>query len=155
MKQNIEITVNGCLRQLAIDTRTTLVELLREHLDLTGAHIGCATGNCGACTVLLSGQTVKSCSVLAVDTDGQEVLTVEGLTSDAALHPIQQAFVRHYGLQCGYCTPGMVLSAYFLLQHLPHPSEEEIRHGIAGNLCRCTGYQFIVDAIKSAAEEMA
>ncbi len=155
MKASVSLTVNGKRHQLAVDTRTILVDLLREQLRLTGTHVGCATGNCGACTVFLNGQTVKSCCVLAADADEAEVLTVEGLSGQPdQLHPIQEAFVQNQGLQCGYCTPGMILSTLQLLQENPDPSEDEIRHGIAGNLCRCTGYHFIVTSIQDAARRL-
>jgi carbon-monoxide dehydrogenase small subunit len=153
MSLQISVVVNGRERQLSIDPRLTLVHMLRETLGLTGVHVGCMTGNCGACTVILDGATVKSCSIFAADVSGSELLTIEGLSSSADdLHPIQQAFVENQGLQCGYCTPGMVLSAYHLLERNPSPTEEEIRHGISGNLCRCTGYQFIVESIQAAAK---
>jgi carbon-monoxide dehydrogenase small subunit len=153
MSHQISIVVNGRERQLSIDPRLSLVHMLRETLGLTGAHVGCMTGNCGACTVIVDGATVKSCSVFAADVDGSELLTIEGLSSGADdLHPIQQAFVEGQGLQCGYCTPGMVLSAYHLLERNPNPTADEIRHGISGNLCRCTGYQFIVESIQAAAK---
>jgi carbon-monoxide dehydrogenase small subunit len=152
MRVPLTVTVNGSERQLEVDTRQNLVGLLREQLGLTGTHVGCSTGNCGACTVVLDGKTVKSCSVLAADVDGSEVQTVESLSTSADdLHPIQQAFVAHQGLQCGFCTPGMVLSTLHLLQEKPDPSEAEIRHAIAGNLCRCTGYTKIVDAVAACA----
>ncbi len=153
MKLPISIRVNSTSHDLEVDTRTSLVDLLRDRLRLTGAHVGCRTGNCGACTVLLDGQNVKSCCILAADVDGQEVTTIEALSSGPDdLHPIQEAFVEHQGLQCGFCTPGMILSTLHLLRTNPSPSEAEIRHGIAGNLCRCTGYQFIVESIQAAAE---
>jgi aerobic carbon-monoxide dehydrogenase small subunit len=152
VKTSLSIKVNGAQRDLAIDPRLTLVYLLRETLGLTGTHVGCSTGNCGACTVRLDGETVKSCSIFAADVDGSEIVTVEGLSTGAReLHPVQQAFVDHQGLQCGFCTPGMVLSAIALLEQNPGPSEDEIRHAISGNLCRCTGYQFIVESIQAAA----
>jgi len=148
--------VNGEPRQLEIDTRMILAEMLREELRLTGVHIGCATGNCGACTVILDGRTVKSCCVLAADVDGQEIKTVEALSSGMDdLHPIQEAFVENQGLQCGFCTPAMILATLALLDENPNPTEEEIRHGIAGNLCRCTGYHFIVKSIQDAARRLA
>ncbi len=154
MSRQISIVVNGRERQLTIDPRLSLVHMLRETLGLTGVHVGCMTGNCGACTVIVDGATVKSCSVFAADVDGSELLTIEGLSSGADdLHPIQRAFVENQGLQCGYCTPGMVLSAYHLLERNPNPTEQEIRHGISGNLCRCTGYQFIVESIQAAATQ--
>ena len=155
MKKSIDITVNGKPERLDVDTRTVLADMLREQLRLTGTHIGCGTGSCGACTVMLNGRTTKSCCVLAADADGQTILTIEGLSRSATdLHPIQEAFVANQGLQCGYCTPGMVLSTLQLLERNPKPTEDEIRHGIAGNLCRCTGYQFIVKSIKVASEAM-
>jgi aerobic carbon-monoxide dehydrogenase small subunit len=150
------ITVNGRQRELEIDPRLTLVYLLRENLGLTGTHVGCTTGNCGACTVLLDGNTVKSCSIFAADVNGSEIVTIEGLSTGAReLHPVQQAFVDNQGLQCGFCTPGMVLSALALLEEKPSPSEDDIRHAISGNLCRCTGYQFIVESIQAAAAARA
>jgi carbon-monoxide dehydrogenase small subunit len=155
VKTSIAVTVNGRPHRLEVDTRTLLAHLLREQLGLTGTHIGCATGNCGACTVLLDGQTVKSCCVLASDVNGQAVTTIEALSSSVDdLHAIQQAFVENQGLQCGFCTPGMVLSTLQLLRDNPDPSEAEIRHGIAGNLCRCTGYHFIVTSILDAARRL-
>lgn len=155
-RTTVSLRVNGREQMLNIDNRMILTELLREHLQLTGVHIGCGTGNCGACTVLLDGKTVKSCCVLAADVSGQEVTTIEAFSTGVDdLHPIQQAFVEKQGLQCGYCTPAMVLSTYYLLQQNPHPTEEEIRQGIAGNLCRCTGYQFIVESIAEAARRLA
>jgi carbon-monoxide dehydrogenase small subunit len=148
----LTLTVNGSEERLEIDTRQNLVGLLREQLGLTGTHVGCSTGNCGACTVVLDGQTVKSCSILAADVDGREVLTIESLSSGAEdLHPVQQAFVANQGLQCGFCTPGMVLSALKLLEENPDPTEDEIRHAIAGNLCRCTGYQLVIKSVVEAA----
>ena len=155
MKASVSLTVNGKRHQLEVDTRTILVDMLREQLRLTGAHVGCATGNCGACTVFLNGQTVKSCCVLAADADEAEILTVEGLSARPdQLHPIQEAFVENQGLQCGFCTPGMLLSTLQLLLENADPSEDEIRHGIAGNLCRCTGYHFIVTSIQDAARRL-
>jgi len=150
MKALVKLKVNGRTHELAVDTRAKLAEVIRDELRLTGTHIGCGTGSCGACTVLLDGQTVKSCCVLAMDAAGQEVTTIEGLAKPGELTPLQQSFETHHGLQCGYCTPGMVLSAHQLLGENPKPSEDEIRHAIAGNLCRCTGYQNIVKAIKAA-----
>jgi len=132
-----------------------LVHFIREGLELTGTHIGCDTSHCGACTVLLNGKTAKSCTVFAVQADGGEILTVEGLNTDGQLHPLQQGFKEEHGLQCGFCTPGMLMSSYALLQRNPKPSEEDIRWGISGNLCRCTGYQNIVKAVQFAADKMA
>ena len=152
MRMPLTFTVNGSEERLDIDTRQNLVGLLREQLGLTGTHVGCSTGNCGACTVVLDGRTVKSCSILAADVDGREVLTIESLSSGAEnLHPLQQAFVANQGLQCGFCTPGMVLSALKLLEENPDPTEDEIRHAIAGNLCRCTGYQLVIKSVVEAA----
>jgi carbon-monoxide dehydrogenase small subunit len=154
MRIPLTVTVNGSLERLEIDTRQNLVGLLREQLGLTGTHVGCSTGNCGACTVVLDGKTVKSCCVLAADVDAREVLTIEALSSGADdLHPIQQAFVANQGLQCGYCTPGMVLSSLKLLEENPEPTEDEVRHAIAGNLCRCTGYQLIIASVLDAAAQ--
>ena len=155
MKRSVQVTVNDKPCTVDVDTRMILADMLRDVLRLTGTHIGCGTGSCGACTVMLNGETVKSCSILAADVDGQSVTTIEGLSQGAnQLHPVQEAFVAHQGLQCGYCTPGMVLSAVQLLRDNPKPTEQEIRHGIAGNLCRCTGYQFIVKSIQAAAQAM-
>jgi carbon-monoxide dehydrogenase small subunit len=148
----IRVKVNGKEHKLQVEPRLLLVELLRENLDLTGTHIGCDTSYCGACTVLLNGKVVKSCTVLAVHADGGEVLTVEGLAKNGELHPIQKAFGDSYGLQCGYCTPGLLISTYQLLQRNSNPSDKDIRKAIAGNTCRCTGYQNIFKAIKAAAK---
>ena len=151
---SICLTVNGRRHSLSVEPRMLLVELLREELNLTGTHIGCDTSYCGACTVILNGASVKSCTVFAVQADQGEVLTVEGLARNGELHPIQQAFVEHHGLQCGYCTPGMLLSALQLLEKNPKPEENDIRKAIAGNCCRCTGYQNIFKAIDAAATLM-
>ena len=151
----ITVTVNGQAHSAEVETRLLLVHFLRETLGLTGTHIGCDTTSCGACTVLLDGTPVKSCTVFAVQAEGREITTVEGLMSGGALHPIQQGFHEEHGLQCGYCTPGMIMSAVALLNDNPAPSEAEIRHGIDGNFCRCTGYQHIVKAIQHAAEQQA
>jgi carbon-monoxide dehydrogenase small subunit len=148
----IRVKVNGKEHKLQVEPRLLLVELLRENLDLTGTHIGCDTSYCGACTVLLNGKVVKSCTVLAVHADGGEVLTVEGLAKNGELHPIQKAFGDSYGLQCGYCTPGLLISTYQLLRRNPNPSDKDIRKAIAGNTCRCTGYQNVFKAIKAAAK---
>jgi aerobic carbon-monoxide dehydrogenase small subunit len=149
--RRIGITVNGVRREAEVEPRQLLVYFLREGLDLTGTTVGCDTSSCGSCTVLLDGESVKSCTVLAVQADGREVTTIEGLTDNGALHPVQEAFHEHHGLQCGYCTPGMVLATVSLLEESPDPSEEEIRHALEGNLCRCTGYQNIVKAVRAAA----
>jgi carbon-monoxide dehydrogenase small subunit len=155
-KTHIQLKVNGQPVEALVEPRTLLIHLLREELRLTGPHIGCETTHCGACTVDLDGKSVKSCTVFAVQANGSDVLTVEGLAQPGGtLHPIQNAFREHHGLQCGFCTPGMIIRAYRLLQEIPNPTESEIRHGIAGNLCRCTGYQNIVKAIQAAAAEMA
>jgi aerobic carbon-monoxide dehydrogenase small subunit len=148
----VNITVNGVPRTAQVEPRTLLVHLLREQLNLTGTHIGCDTSNCGACTVWLDGDAVKSCTVLAVQADGCELTTIEGIAEDGGLHPMQRAFHDLHGLQCGYCTPGMVMTAIKLLEANPHPTDAEIRTGLEGNLCRCTGYQNIVAAVRSAAE---
>jgi carbon-monoxide dehydrogenase small subunit len=146
----LQVTVNGESREAEVEPRLLLVHYLRDHLGLTGTHIGCDTTNCGACTVHLNGEAVKSCTVLAVQADGAEVTTIEGLADGDGLHPLQQAFWEHHGLQCGYCTPGMIMAAADLLQRNPDPSEEEVRHALEGNLCRCTGYHNIVKAVMAA-----
>jgi carbon-monoxide dehydrogenase small subunit len=146
--------INGKNLTGPADPRTLLVYFLRDELNLTGTHIGCDTGHCGACTIMMNGKTVKSCMVLAVQADGADITTVEGLADGEKLHPLQEAFWENHGLQCGYCTPGMLMSALFLLQRNPDPTEEEIRRGIEGNLCRCTGYVNIVKSIKAAAKKM-
>jgi len=151
-KVPITVNVNGRSHQLQVEPRTLLVELIREHLDLTGTHVGCDTTYCGACTVLMNGAAVKSCTVFAVQADGAELLTVEGLEKNGQLHPIQKAFGDCYGLQCGYCTPGFMMSAYQLLSSNSQPDEKAIRTAIAGNTCRCTGYQNIFKAIQVVAQ---
>ena len=148
---SITLTVNGEEREAEVEPRLLLVHLLREQLGLTGTHVGCDTSQCGACTVQLDGLSAKSCTVFAVQADGAEVTTIEGMATDGALHPLQEGFWEEHGLQCGYCTPGMIMAAADLLAHNPHPSEAEIRRGIDGNLCRCTGYEHIVNAIQHAA----
>jgi aerobic carbon-monoxide dehydrogenase small subunit len=150
----LQLTVNGKPRSLSVEPRVLLVELLREILDLTGTHVGCDTTYCGACTVLMNGAAVKSCTMFAVQAEGAEVLTVEGLEKDGELHPIQKAFGDSYGLQCGYCTPGLMLSTLQLLSKNKKPTENAIRKAIAGNTCRCTGYQNILKAIQLAARNM-
>jgi len=149
--RTIRVTVNGAEREGTVEVRKTLVDFLRDDLDLTGTHVGCEHGVCGACTVLLDGQPVRSCLMLAVQADGAGLTTVEGLAEGERLHPLQQAFWDHHGLQCGFCTPGILLTAKALLDENPRPSEEEIREAISGNLCRCTGYHFIVEAIRAVA----
>jgi carbon-monoxide dehydrogenase small subunit len=153
-KVAIQVSVNGKRHSLQVEPRMLLVEMLREQLDLTGTHVGCDTTYCGACTVLLNGAAVKSCTVLAVQADGAEITTVEGLEQDGQLHPIQKAFGDAYGLQCGYCTPGIMLSALQLLTKNKQPTEKEMRKAVAGNTCRCTGYQNIFKAIQLAAQNM-
>jgi len=154
-KIQITLNVNGDRYELAVHPWRTLVEVLREDLNLTGTKIGCQTGDCGACTVLLDGRSVASCLTLAVEAQGREILTIEGLApSGQELHPIQEAFVQHGAVQCGYCTPGMIMSAKHLLDRHPQPTEEQIRRGLSGNLCRCTGYQKIVEAVAAAAENL-
>ena len=148
---SVTLTVNGEERQTEVEPRLLLVHFLREQLGFTGTHVGCDTTQCGACTVLLDGLGTKSCTVFAVQADGTEVTTIEGMATDGALHPLQEGFWEEHGLQCGYCTPGMIMAAADLLAHNPHPSEAEIRRGIDGNLCRCTGYEHIVNAIQHAA----
>ena len=152
--RTINLTLNGAAVEAAVEERTLLVHFLREARDLTGTHIGCDTGHCGACTVDLDGRSVKSCMVLAVQVDGAEVMTIEGLAKNGELHPLQQGFMEEHGLQCGFCTPGMLIRSYRLLEENPDPSDDEIRAGLAGNLCRCTGYQNIVKAVRYAAAKL-
>src|SRR5690606_35509636 len=154
MKQQITVTVNGVQHTSEVEPRLLLVHYLRDVLNLTGTHVGCDTSQCGACTVIMNGSAVKSCTVLAVQADGAEITTIEGLAKDGQLHPLQEGFWEMHGLQCGFCTPGMIMTAYDLLQKNPNPTEEEIRHGLEGNLCRCTGYQNIVRSIQYAADKM-
>jgi len=153
-KQHISFTLNGQSVDVLVEPRELLVHTIREKLNNTGAHIGCETSHCGACTVDLNGESVKSCTVLAVQANGGDVLTVEGLATADGLHAVQQAFMEEHGLQCGFCTPGMMLRAYRFLQENPNPTEEEIRYGMSGNLCRCTGYQNIIKAVQSAAKKL-
>ncbi len=153
-RQDITVRVNEAEHSLTVDVRTTLVDALREHLGLTGTHIGCEHGVCGACTILLDGQAVRSCLLFAVQADHHEILTVEGLGTPDHLHPLQEAFRDHHGLQCGFCTPGFLMSALAFLRETPQPSDEEIREALAGNLCRCTGYQGIVEAVRDAAQRI-
>jgi aerobic carbon-monoxide dehydrogenase small subunit len=148
---HVDVTVNGHRHSRDVEPRTLLVSFLREELGLTGAHVGCDTTNCGACTVHVDGESVKSCTLLVAQCDGAQITTVEGLSENGTLHPVQQGFWDHHGLQCGYCTPGMIMAAADLLQRNPNPSEEEIREGLEGNLCRCTGYHNIVKAVQAAA----
>ena len=154
MTESIALVVNGVRRELSVEPRRLLVQVLREDLDLTGTHVSCDTSQCGSCTVHMDGKSVKSCTVLAVQADGSEITTIEGMATDGALHPLQQAFWDNHGLQCGFCTPGMIMSAADLLARTTDPSDDEIRHALAGNFCRCTGYQNIVTSIREAAKTM-
>jgi aerobic carbon-monoxide dehydrogenase small subunit len=147
----VSITVNGVEHILELEPRELLVYVLRERLDLTGTNVGCDTSSCGACTVLLDGESVKSCTLLGVQVDGHEITTIEGLATNGTMHPVQEAFHEQHGLQCGYCTPGFIMAAVSLLDETPNPTEEEIRHALEGNLCRCTGYHNIVRAVQTAA----
>lgn len=154
-KMHVKMNVNGAEVEGLAEPRTLLIHFLREQMSLTGPHIGCETSHCGACTVDLNGKSVKSCTIFVAQANGSEVTTIEGIAgADGTLHALQEAFREHHGLQCGFCTPGMITRAYRLLQENPDPSEEEIRYGISGNLCRCTGYQNIVKAIRAAADEL-
>jgi carbon-monoxide dehydrogenase small subunit len=154
MKKAITLTVNGVAERHEVEPRMLLVYYLRDLLGLTGTHVGCETSICGACTVLLDGQSVKSCTVLAVQAEGGQVTTIEGMAANGELHPVQEGFWEKHGLQCGYCTPGMIMAAAQILSRNPAPSDDEIRHGLEGNLCRCTGYQHIVEAVRYAAGKM-
>ena len=154
-KQTVRVKVNGVQREMEVEPRLLLVHFIREKLHLTGTHVGCDTSNCGACTVVLDGKNVKSCTMFAVQADGSDLLTVEGLMKDGKLHPLQEGFKQEHGLQCGFCTPGMLMSTYALLQRNSQPTEQDIRWGISGNLCRCTGYQNIVKAVQYAAGKLA
>jgi carbon-monoxide dehydrogenase small subunit len=151
---HVSMTVNGKRRKADVEPRVLLVHFLREQLLLTGAHVGCDTSQCGACTVLIDGRSAKSCTIFAVQTDGAEITTIEGLAKDGELHAVQQGFWEEHGLQCGFCTPGMIMSAVNLLRDTPQPTEQQIREGISGNFCRCTGYQHIVNAVQHAARRM-
>jgi aerobic carbon-monoxide dehydrogenase small subunit len=153
-KKFVRVKVNGREREAEVEPRLLLVHFIRDVLMLTGTHIGCDTTNCGACTVLLDGKPLKSCTLFAVQADGREIRTIEGVAANGKLHPIQEGFKEEHGLQCGFCTPGMIMSACALLEKNPHPSEQEIRWGISGNLCRCTGYQNIVKAVQYAADKI-
>jgi aerobic carbon-monoxide dehydrogenase small subunit len=152
---NVSVTVNGVARQADVEPRTLLVYFLREALGLTGTNVGCDTTSCGSCTVLVDGESVKSCNLLAVQVDGKEVTTIEGMASDGQMHPIQEAFHRNHGLQCGYCTPGMIMAAASYLKENPDPTDEQVRESLEGNLCRCTGYHNIVKSILDAAGQMS
>lgn len=149
----VSITVNGSATESDVEPRTLLVHYLREHLELTGTNVGCDTSSCGACTIHLNGEAVKSCTILAVQADGTSVKTIEGMSTNGEMHPMQQAFMENHGLQCGYCTPGMVMAAVGLLNENPNPTEEEVRFGLEGNLCRCTGYHNIVKSVLAAAKK--
>jgi carbon-monoxide dehydrogenase small subunit len=151
----VSVTVNGVAREAEVEPRTLLVYFLREALGLTGTNVGCDTSSCGSCTVLLDGESVKSCTLLAVQAEGREVTTIEGIVTDGQMHPIQDAFHRNHGLQCGYCTPGMIMAAASFLQENPNPTDEQVRESLEGNLCRCTGYQNIVKSILDAAGTMS
>jgi carbon-monoxide dehydrogenase small subunit len=155
MRHSIAVTVNGVRREDAVEPRLLLVHYLREVAGLTGTHVGCDTSQCGACTVIVDGRTVKSCSVFAVQADGRAVTTIEGLADGGNLHPVQEAFWNQHGLQCGYCTPGFIMAAAYLLGQNPSPSDDDIRKGLEGNICRCTGYENILRAVKQAGERMA
>jgi carbon-monoxide dehydrogenase small subunit len=154
MKHTIHVTINGRLYQEDVEPRQLLVHFLRENIGLTGTHVGCVIGECGACSILLDGKLVKSCLLFAVQADSREITTIEGLAADGKLHPVQEAFVERYGFQCGYCTPGMVLAAHSLLKQNPDPSEEDIRRALAGNLCMCTGYAQIIESVQAAAKKL-
>jgi carbon-monoxide dehydrogenase small subunit len=151
----VSVTVNGVAREAEVEPRTLLVYFLRESLGLTGTNVGCDTSSCGSCTVLLDGESVKSCTLLAVQAEGREITTIEGIANDGQMHPIQDAFHRNHGLQCGYCTPGMIMAAAGFLQENPNPTDEQVRESLEGNLCRCTGYQNIVKSILDAAGTMS
>ena len=152
LKKLIELKINGDVHEVAIDPRRTLVEVLREDLDLTGTKESCGDGDCGACTVLMDGKPVNGCLVLALEAQGKDIVTIEGIAKNGKLHPVQQAFIDHFAIQCGFCTPGMIISSVALLGRNPHPTEDEVRKAIAGNLCRCTGYVKIVEAILATAQ---
>ncbi|MBM2822092.1 MAG: (2Fe-2S)-binding domain protein [Thermoleophilia bacterium] len=154
MLETLQLAVNGERRSVDVEPRTLLVHAIRDGLGLTGAHIGCDTSQCGACTVLLDGRAVKSCTVLALQAEGAKITTIESLAQDGELHPLQRAFVEHHGLQCGFCTPGLILTAADLLSRDPDPTDETIRHALRGNLCRCTGYQSVVESIRAAGAEL-
>lgn len=149
----MQMTINGVAQEFEVDDQTLLVEVLRDHFHLTGTHIGCDTSQCGCCTVLMNNEAIKSCTMLAAQATGSQIVTIEGLASDG-LHPVQEAFSREHGLQCGYCTPGMIMSTVHLLNRHPNPSDDQIKEGLAGNICRCTGYVNIIAAVKSAAKKI-
>lgn len=153
MRKDITLTINGTERKLEVNSNDSLVEVLRNQLGLTGTKVGCGVGDCGACTVIMDGKAVNACLVLTVEADGKDILTIEGLGSEQEVHPIQQAFLDEAAVQCGFCTPGMILSAKSLLDENPHPNESEIREALSGNLCRCTGYQKIIQSVKAVSQE--
>jgi len=155
VKLPVKMTINGTSQSHEVEPRMLLVHYIRETVGLTGTHVGCDTSQCGACTIIMNGLAVKACNLFAVQADGAQIMTIEGLAKNGQLHPIQEGFWEKHGLQCGYCTPGMILASYQLLQRYPHPTEAEIRHQLEGNLCRCTGYHNIVKAVQYAAEKMA
>jgi carbon-monoxide dehydrogenase small subunit len=155
MGHKIQVTINGTPSEYDVEPRMLLVHFLRDVVSLTGTHIGCETGICGACTILLNGEAIKSCMMFAVQADGAEITTIEGLEKDGKLHAVQEGFWEHHGLQCGYCTPGMIISGVQLLKRNANPSDDEIRHGLVGNLCRCTGYQHIVESMRYAAKKLS
>jgi aerobic carbon-monoxide dehydrogenase small subunit len=155
VKHQITVTVNGTQHSSEVDSRMLLVHYIRDVLNLTGTHVGCDTSQCGACTILFNGKAVKCCTMLAAQADGAEITTIEGLASNGNLHPIQEGFWEEHGLQCGFCTPGMIMASYDLLQRIPNPDEQQIRHNLEGNLCRCTGYQNIVKSVQFAAKKMS
>jgi len=150
----VRVNINGRVYEKAVEPRLLLVHFIRDVAELTGTHVGCETSNCGACTILLNGRSVKSCTMFAVQANGAKIETIEGLAKDGELHPIQNAFWENHGLQCGFCTPGMIMQAYWFLKENPNPSDDEIRMALTGNLCRCTGYQNIIKSVKAAAQEM-
>ncbi len=152
--QMVKVNINGVDYERAVEPRLLLVHFIRDVVELTGTHVGCETSNCGACTILFNGKSVKSCTMFAVQANGTKIETIEGLAKGGELHPIQNAFWENHGLQCGFCTPGMIMQAYWLLKENPNPTEDEIKMGLTGNLCRCTGYQNIIKSVKAAAEEM-
>jgi carbon-monoxide dehydrogenase small subunit len=155
VKLPVKLTINGTTHSHEVEPRMLLVHYIRENVGLTGTHVGCDTSQCGACTIIMNGQAVKACNLFAVQADGAQIMTIEGLAKDGTLHPIQEGFWEKHGLQCGFCTPGMILASYQLLQRYPKPTEAQIRHQLEGNLCRCTGYHNIVKAVQYAAEKMA
>lgn len=155
MKHEITVTVNGTKHTSEVDSRMLLVHYIRDVLNLTGTHVGCDTSQCGACTILMNGNAVKCCTILAAQADGAEITTIEGLAENGNLHPIQEGFWEEHGLQCGFCTPGMIMSSYDLLKRIPNPDEQQIRHNLEGNLCRCTGYQNIVKSVQFASKKMS